>query len=94
MDRGNLKELRRALVLKQHSVLHREIGRIDLEHEVPCDALVLLAHLARQREDVGFVAVVVRVEQRRGDDARRDRQGRCETFGTPTSHLERSRFGS
>ena len=38
------------------------------------DQLVFLAHLAGEREDIGLVAVVVRVQHRGGDDAGRRRR--------------------
>ena len=71
---GDLEEFGGALVLEQDRPLHREVGRIDLQHEVGRDQLVLLAHLARQGEDIGLVAVVVGVQHRRGDDAGRGRR--------------------
>ena len=71
---GDLQEFGGGLVLEENRALHREVGRVDLQHELARDQLVLLAHLARQREDIGLVAVVVRVQHRRGDDAGRRRR--------------------
>ena len=57
-----------------HGAVHREIRRVDLQDEPGLvDRLVFLAHLARDRVEVGVVRLVMRVEHRRRDDAGRRR---------------------
>ena len=68
-----LDELRQRLVLEVAGALDAEVGQVDLQHvALGHDKLVFLPELAGQREDVGFVAVIVLVLQRAGGEAGRD----------------------
>ena len=57
-------------MLEQPRPLHGEIGTVELQEQAPAvDQLVLLAHLAGEREDIALVGVVVGVQVDGGDDA-------------------------
>ena len=72
MRLDDLEEAVERLVLEQARALHGEIRAVELEQEAArVDQLVLLPHLLREREHVPLVRIVVGVEQRRRDDARR-----------------------
>ncbi len=74
MHVDDLQELGRALVLEQGGAFHGKVGCIDLQDEVARNQRVFLGDLAGQGEDIGLVAVVVRVQQGGGDDAGRRRR--------------------
>ena len=68
------EELAERPVGEERVALHREIGRIDLEHEARArDRLVLGAERGGDGVDVGLERRVVGVLHGRGDDARRRR---------------------
>ena len=74
MHLGDLDESLVGLVLEIHHAFHREIGRVDLQHQAGLvDGEVLLAKLHRERVHVGFVRVVMRIHQRSRYDAGRRR---------------------
>ena len=71
---AGLHELRVGLVLERHGALHRQIRRVDLQDQARLvDGLILGPHLAGERHQIGFVAVVVGVHHSGGDDAGRGR---------------------
>ena len=73
--RRDVEKFGERLVLKLHRAFHRQVRRVDLEHQsARGDERIFLLHLAGEREDVFLVAFVVRIEHGRGDDAGR---GRC-----------------
>ena len=77
VDRGDvtlaaLDELAVGQIAVHHGAIHREVGRVDLQDQPGLvHRLVLLAHLARDRIEIGVVRIVVRVEHGGRDDAGR-----------------------
>ena len=64
------EEIAQRPVLVGHVPLHREIGAVELQQEaVVDDGFVFDAQRLAEGREVGFLARVVVVAQRRGDDA-------------------------
>ena len=74
MQLARLDEVGVGAVAIEHGAVHGEIGRIDLQHQPGLvDRLIFVAHLARDRGEIGFVGIVEGVEHGGGDDAGRGR---------------------
>ena len=61
-------------VAVEHGAVHGEIGRVDLQEQAGLvNRPIFVAHLARQRREIGLVRIIIGVEHGRSDDAGRRR---------------------